>query len=116
MAALSRLTLLLLSLLVGLSGAAPFAVQGFSFTGVRGRLITANSKAFFTFSNSQDSAGTLKIYDVQGHQVTSIDIPAGATSATWDARAGGSLVASGIYIYVIMVEQVTVSGAVAVIR
>ncbi|OGR97837.1 MAG: hypothetical protein A2V88_11105 [Elusimicrobia bacterium RBG_16_66_12] len=121
MAALSRLSLLLMSLLAGLSGAAPIGVRGFSFIGVRNRLITPNGdglndKAFFTFDNAQDAAGSLKIYDARGHQVASIDIPAGATSASWDARAGGQQVSSGIYIYVIMVEQVKVSGALAVIR
>ena len=121
MEALSRLSLVLMSLLAGLSGAAEIGVRGFSFTGVKNRLITPNGdglheKAFFTFANSQDSAGSLKIYDARGHQVASIDIPSGATSASWDARAGGQMVASGIYIYVLSVEQVRVSGALAVVR
>ena len=121
MTLLSRLSPVFMSLLVGLSGAAPIGARGFSFTGVRNRLIppngaALNDTAFFTFSNPQDSAGTLKIYDTRGHQVASIDIPSDATSASWDARAGGRLVSSGIYIYVITVEQVRVSGALAVIR
>lgn len=121
MAALNRLPALLSGLFFGLSAAAPFSAQGFSFTGVSNRIITPNGdhrndEAVFRFSNPRDAAGTLRIYDRLGHEAASVDIPAGATSASWDGRSGGQAAASGVYVYVLTVEETSVSGTVVVIR
>lgn len=96
---------------------------GFSFNGVTNRFITPNGdgrndNVSFTFSNPFDSSGTVKIYDVRGHLVTTIAINSGtgATSAVWDARANGQIVSSGVYIFVIAVESRVFSGALVVIR
>lgn len=121
MAPLARLTVLLSGLLSGLSVAAPFPVKGFSFMGVSNRIITPNGdhrndEAVFRFSNPRDAAGTLRIYDRGGHEAAFIEIPAGALSASWDGRRGGQAAASGVYLYVLTVEEKTVSGTVVVVR
>ena len=121
MALPTRLIILLSGLFSAASVAAPFSVKGFSFTGVSNRIITPNGdhrndEAVFRFNNPRDAAGTLRIYDRLGHETASVDIPAGATSASWDGRRGGQAVASGVYIYVLTVEETSVSGTVVVIR
>ena len=77
-----------------------------------------NDNVAFNFSNPLDSAGTVKIYDMRGHLLTTIPINSGtgATSAVWDARANGQIVPTGVYIFVIAVERVVASGALVVIR
>ena len=111
-------SLALMSLLAGLSSAAPIGARGgFAFTGVTNRLITPNGdglndKAVFLFANRQDAAGSLKIYDARGHLVTSIDIQSSDRSASWDP----GIAPSGMYFYVISIEDSTVSGSLAVIR
>ena len=131
MAASFRSLLLILVIVARLSIAAPVRVNGFSFTGISNRFITPNGdgrndNVAFSFSNPSDSAGTVKIYDLRGHLVTSIAINAGASlncpdrtstgCPVWDARANGQIVSGGVYIYVIAVEGVVISGAVVVIR
>lgn len=121
MAALNRLSALLSGLFFGLGAAAPFPALGFSFTGVSNRIITPNGdhrndEAVFRFTNPRDASGTLRIYDRLGHEAASIDIPAGAVSAAWDGRSGGQAAPSGVYVYVLTVEETTVSGTVVVIR
>jgi hypothetical protein len=125
--------LLLAVLLTGLSSGAGVRVQGFAFTGVSNRFITPNGDGknddvAFVFSNPSDSAGTVKIYDMRGHLVTTIPINSGGSLAcpnaapgnpgcpSWDARANGQIVSSGVYIFVVNVESVVVSGAVVVLR
>lgn len=123
MAASLRSLLLIFVLLARLSFAASMSVRGFTFNGVSNRFITPNGdgrndNVAFRFSNPSDSAGTVKIYDLRGHLLTSIPINSGtgATSAVWDACADGQTVATGVYIFVIAVESVVVSGAVVVVR
>ncbi|HXS99433.1 MAG TPA: gliding motility-associated C-terminal domain-containing protein [Elusimicrobiota bacterium] len=125
--------LLLCVLLSGASNAGPVRATGFSFGGVTNRFITPNGDGrndniAFRFSNPSDSAGSIKIYDLRGHLVTTISINSGGAVScptgtignpgcpSWDGRVNGAAVASGVYIYVIQVENVTVSGALVVIR
>ena len=123
MAASLRSALLIFTLLAGLSPAADMRTQGFSFSGVSNRFITPNGdgrndNVAFNFSNPSDSGGTVKIYDLRGHLLTTIPISAGtfATRAVWDGRANGTIVPTGVYIFVIAAESVVASGAVVVIR
>ena len=123
MAAYSRSFLLIFVLLTGLSADAGVRVASFSFNGVSNRFITPNGdgrndNVAFNFNNASDAAGSVKIYDLRGHLVTTISINSGtgATFAIWDGRANGSIVSTGVYIYVLAVESVVASGALVVIR
>ena len=123
MAAPRRSFLLIPLLLARFAAAAAVGVLGFTFNGVSNRFITPNGdgrndNVAFRFSNPSDSAGTVKIYDLRGHLLTTISINSGtgAVSAVWDARANGQIVPTGVYIYVIAVEGVVASGALVVVR
>lgn len=105
----------------GLSAGTGPRVAGFSFGGVSNRFITPNGDGknddvAFHYSNPRDSAGTVKIYDLRGHLVTTLALNPGPTSVVWDARAAGQVVPSGMYIYVIEIEDVVASGSVVVVR
>ena len=131
MAAHSRTFLLIIALLTGMSSAAPMRVRDFAFNGVSNRFITPNGDHLndnlaFSFSNPSDSAGSVKIFDLRGHLLTTIPVnPGNLTCPTpggnvgcpsWDGRVNGAAVSTGVYIYVISVESVVFSGAVVVIR
>jgi len=99
--------------------ASPLAPQGFSFTGVN-RFVTPNGDtkndtAVFRYDNSQDSAGTIRIYELRGRQVATVAIDPGCTAncfVTWDPRG----YANGIYIYVLTIDQTSKSGVLVVVR
>ena len=117
MAGLLKPFTLLLTLAAGVF-AAGFKTTAFSFTGVANRFVTPNGDgkndtATFQFSNPRDSGGTLRIYDVRGHRVAEVSIEPTASSVSWDP---GRNAASGVYIYVISIEQQTVTGAVVVVK
>ncbi len=85
MAASFRPLLLVVILLAQMSAAAAVRVKGFSFSGVSNRFITPNGdgkndNVAFNFSNPSDSAGTVKIYDLRGHLVSTIPISAGTNA------------------------------------
>ena len=108
-------------MMAGLSSGAGLRVQDFSFNGVTNRFITPNGdgrndNVAFRFSNPRDSAGSVKIYDLRGHLLSTIAVNPGDVQETWDARANGQTVSSGVYIYVVNVESVVFSGAVMVVR
>lgn len=113
----------------GFCSAALNRTKDFNFTGVSNRFITPNGdgkndNVAFTFNNPRDSAGTIQIQDLRGHKVTAIPINPGDTCASnptvgceyWDGRAGGVIVPTGVYIYVISIESTIFSGTVVVIR
>jgi gliding motility-associated-like protein len=111
----------LAAILTGFSSGAGMRVQGFAFNGVSNRFITPNvagknDNVAFQFDNPRDSAGTVKIYNLRGHLVATIAVNPGDTMETWDARSNGQLAPSGVYIFVIAVENVVASGTVVVIR
>jgi hypothetical protein len=128
MAAYSRSFLLIIVLLTGWAASVHAQASGFSFNGVSNRIITPNGDhrndnvAFFC-SDPFDSAGSVKIYDLRGHLVTTIPINSGVgvcggvgSYPTWDGTGGGKVVSNGVYIYVIAVESVVASGALVVIK
>lgn len=117
---LPRLAFLLGLMAVAASGAG-VRPRGFVFTGVSNRFLTPNGdgrndNVAFRFSNPRDAAGTVTIYDARGHSVANLPVNPGDTSEIWYGRANGRMVDSGVYIYVVQVEGVTVSGAVVVVR
>lgn len=133
MAAPLRSFLLIILLATGLSASAGYRPLDFSFNGVSNRFITPNGdgrndNVAFSFSNPSDSAGTIKIYDLRGHLLTTLSINGGGSLScpnaapgnpgcpVWDGKVNGAAVASGVYIYVILVENVHASGALVVIR
>ncbi|MFI5363341.1 MAG: T9SS type B sorting domain-containing protein [Elusimicrobiota bacterium] len=123
MAAYYRSVLLAFILLKALSAAAPIRVEGFAFNGVSNRFLTPNGdhrndNVAFNFSNPFDASGSVKIYDMRGHLLTTIPITAGtgATSVVWDGHVNGTVVPMGVYIYVLSVQDVTASGALVVVR
>jgi hypothetical protein len=103
-------------LLLSAVGAAPVTPQGFSLTGVN-RFVTPNGdskndSAVFRYANTFDAAGTIRIYELRGRQVATVDIVPGTTFATWDPRG----YANGVYVYVISIDQSAKSGVLVVVR
>lgn len=120
MAALLKPFVLLLTLAVG-ALAASLRPAAFTFGGVINRFVTPNGdgkndSATFSFTNPRDSGGTLRIYDVRGHKVAEVSIEATSAAASSVSWAPGTMTPSGVYIYVITIEQQTVSGAVVVVK
>lgn len=120
MAALLKPFALILTLAVG-AMAASFKPAAFAFGGVVNRFVTPNGDgkndaATFSFNNPRDSGGTVKIYDVRGHKVGEVSIEATTATTSSVSWAPGSMTPSGVYIYVITIEQQTVSGAVVVVK
>ena len=101
--------------------ATAFRPAAFAFGGLSNRFVTPNGdgkndSATFRFSNPRDSAGTLKIFDLRGHRVAEVAIEPTSSlssSVTWTP---GRDTPSGVYVYVISVEQQTVTGAVVVVK
>jgi gliding motility-associated-like protein len=94
----------------------------FNMAGVSNRFLTPNGdhlndNVVFTYDNPQDSAVTIKIFDMRGRIVAS-GLPAGptATSFVWDGTSGGHPVPGGVYIYQIQSEGQTFSGTLVVIK
>ncbi|MDX6769954.1 MAG: gliding motility-associated C-terminal domain-containing protein [Elusimicrobiota bacterium] len=120
MAGLLKPFALLMTLAAGVfaSGLRPTA---FTFSGVVNRFVTPNGDgrndtATFQFSNPRDSGGTLKVFDLRGHKVAEVEIQptvAVTSSVSW---APSTTIPSGVYVYVITIEQQTVTGAVVVVR
>lgn len=103
-------------LLIGSGVATPIAPQGFAFAGVN-RFVTPNGDrkndtAVFQYANPQDAAGTIRVYEVRGHLVSTISIEPGSTSAVWNPTG----LANGIYIYVITIDRASTSGVLVVVR
>lgn len=112
---LHKITCLAL-VLISAAVASPIAPQGFSFTGVN-RFVTPNGDGkndtvVFQYSNPQDAAGTIRIYELRGRQVATVSIDINTTFATWDPRG----CANGIYIYVLSIDQTAKSGVLVVVR
>lgn len=121
MAGLLKPFLLLLGALAASAFGAGIRPAAFTFGAVINRFITPNGDgrndaATFRFDNPRDSGGTLKVYDLRGHKVAEVEIQpttAAQSSVAWTPARDTP---SGVYIYVITVEQQTVSGAVVVVR
>lgn len=90
--------------------------------GVSNRALTPNGDGLndtvvFTFDNPKFSAFTGKLYDLRGRFVSDMRPgPAPDYSLLWDGKAGGVVVARGVYMYQIQAEGKTFNGTVVVIR
>ena len=114
-----------------------WADGGFRFFGPLRRIITPNSDAYnpaavFCFDNPAGSAVEGKIFSLLGSQVA--DFGSQATSAgpgaagcplgifsqtyslSWDGKANGSVVHSGVYIYQVRAEGANFTGTLLVVR
>lgn len=112
----------------------------FSFTTALVRVITPNSDgindvAILCVDNPQSNAVRGEVFDLRGRKVAemshveragvlqtnsrSCPLPGGLNKAealTWDGKAGGGAVRSGVYIYLIKAEDKAVTGTVLVVR
>ena len=97
--------------------AAPFSPRAFTYGGLSSRFVTPNGdgkndRAVFQFQNPGDLGGTVRIYDTRGRLVQRLEITVGVTSVEWDPRG----VSSGIYLYVVSVDEQASSGTLVVLR
>jgi len=117
-------------LAVGLMGRfealGPVAVNGavgFSLSWVNTRVITPNGDGLndfvlFELDNPKDSAVFGKVFDLWGSFVSDMiqrDI-GGNQYMEWDGKAGGRVVAGGVYMYQIQAEEKAWTGTLVVIR
>lgn len=110
---------------------------GFRFGGPLARVITPNGDgrndvAFFCYDNPSDGDVSGRIYTLLGAEVASTAprmqvqagvpacpgglLPGSAQYSTWDGRAAGSTVRSGVYVYRISAEGRSYSGTLLVVR
>lgn len=105
---------------------------GFRFFGPLSRVITPNGDqrndlAFFCFDNPADSDVIGKVYTLLGAEVASMSPRASTGSSacpggfipqlvTWDGRAAGGVVRSGVYVYRITSEGRSYTGTLLVVR
>ncbi|MBI5201821.1 MAG: fibronectin type III domain-containing protein [Elusimicrobia bacterium] len=75
-----------------------------------------NDQVVFTFDNPRDSQISGEIFDVTGARITSMSAGPLPNTLQWDARAGGRVVPSGVYVYQLRGEGKTFNGTVVVIR
>lgn len=104
---------------------------GFVFFGPLRRVITpngdnVNDRLFLCFDNFSDSGVTARIYTLIGSEVATMTHVRGANAgcaggaspqyATWDGRAGGGVVRSGMYVYRLESEGKSHTGTFLVVR
>ncbi len=108
---------------------------GFRFFGPISRIITPNGDGFndvaiLCVDNPSGSGVDAKIYTLLGANVASmsgpVPAPAGCSqqaqlpgslqALTWDGRAGGGLVHSGVYVYEVKAEGQAFTGTLLVVR
>ena len=113
------------------------AGAGFFFTEARVRVITPNGDgindlAILCFDNPQANGVRGELFILRGRKVAEMTYVQNAAVAlkcptiggvtpnpealTWDGRAGGGAVRSGVYIYVIKAEDKAVTGTLLVLR
>lgn len=114
------------------------ANSAFTFVEARVRVITPNGDqkndlAILCFDNPKASGVSGEVYNLRGRKVAEMTFVANAGGATlgcpvinpglvaaealtWDGRASGSVVRSGVYVYVIKAEDKAVTGTVLVVR
>lgn len=119
--------------LLALLGAAELRAQngGFVFFGPLRRVITpngdnVNDRLFLCFDNFSDSGVDARIFTLLGSEVAPMRHIraanggcAGGTSpqyATWDGRASGIVVRSGMYVYRVEAEGKSYTGTFLVVR
>lgn len=105
---------------------------GFRFHGPLARVITPNGDqrndlAFFCFDNPSDSDVSGKVFTLLGSELASLGARASTAGSacpggflpqrlTWDGRAGGAFVRSGVYVYRITAEGRSFAGTLLVVR
>jgi hypothetical protein len=131
-------TVLAAAAIVALLAVGVFAQSAeFRFFGPLARVITPNGDGkndvlFLCFDNPGDSDVSGKIYNLLGAEISPLgprssvvggapNCPAAATAVpaqflTWDGRSNGNTVASGIYLYRILVDQKVYAGTLIVVR
>jgi hypothetical protein len=118
------------------------AASEFVFTEARVRVITPNGDrkndvAILCFDNPQHNGVRGEIFSLRGRKVTEMEfvedagggrpndrgcpidpakVSGSAEALTWDGKAGGRAVRSGVYIYVIKAEDKAVTGTILVVR
>ena len=105
------------------AGFPSFKVKAFSFdpkTGVSNRFLTPNGdgrndSVVFKYRNPRDSAISGRIIDIKGAFVSELS-PAGDQKLSWDGKGRGTVVPSGVYIYIIVGEDSVYTGTVVVVR
>ncbi len=77
-----------------------------------------NPVAEVTFAGLDTSAGTIRLYDIEGRVVRTLTKPAGTTFVLWNlTNESGKPMASGVYIFILTTESGgTQRGKVAVLR
>ncbi len=91
------------------------------FSGLSNRMLTPNGDEkndtmVFVFDNPRSSAIKGKIFDIRGAFIAKMTEGEIANSLSWDAKANGTVVSGGVYIYQIESEGQVYNGTVVVIR
>lgn len=97
--------------------------QGFAFntSQLSNKAITPNGDglndaAVFSFDNPADAAFSGRIYDIDGSFVAEMTPGPGRDRLSWDGKAGGQAVPSGVYVYQVRGEDKVFNGTVVVVR
>lgn len=112
-----------------------YAEGSFRFFGPLRRVVSPNGDhkndtAVFCFDNPEQSAVSGSIYSLLGSHVADFGpeqrLPAvsgcpaatigGTNFMTWDGKASGTTVRSGVYIYKVRAEETTFTGSILVVR
>ncbi len=112
-----KIAVLALVLLISAGIVESSTPQSFSLIGLVNRFVTPNGDgkndmAVFKYINSNDSAGSIRIYELRGRQVATVAIEPGTSFAAWDPQS----YANGVYVYVVAVDQMVKSGLLVVVR
>ena len=107
---------------VGLTGGLRPSSFSFDSSGISNRFITPNGDGLndnvvLTFSNPRDSSVRCRIYDMKGAFVAEMaQGPVPSLTLEWDATSHGTVVAEGVYVYVLEAEDKVFTGTLMVIR
>lgn len=106
-------------LLASGSSAATFSPLGFALSGVN-RFVTPNNdgkndEAFFRYNNTQGVAGTIRVFELKGRHVATVDMDPLCISpctVSWNPKG----FTSGVYIYTITIGASVLSGSLVVVK
>jgi hypothetical protein len=94
---------------------------GADFSGLSNRMLTPNGDRkndtmVFVFDNPRGSITKGKIFDIRGAFIAEMTEGEISNSLSWDAKASGTIVSGGVYIYQIESEGQVYNGTVVVVR